>query len=209
MKIILFGAPGSGKGTQAPLLAELFNAKIISLGDILREEVKRDSDLGREVKGYMDKGVLVPDEVVAKVIQENVDKISFILDGYPRNLAQAKNLEGVLQKKNQEIGAFIYFEVDEDTVIGRLSKRRVCKKCGALYHLVNMPSKKEGVCDACGGPLYQRKDDNPDVIKKRLEVFLKESKSVVDFYKERNKLITVDARKDKDDVFKQIKEKLK
>jgi len=209
MKIILFGAPGSGKGTQAPLLAGLFNAKIISLGDILREEVKRDSKLGKEVKTYMDKGVLVPDEVVARVIEENVDKAGFILDGYPRNLAQAKNLEGALQKKGQGIDAFIYFEVDEDTVVGRLSKRRVCKKCGALYHLVNMPSAKEGICDVCQGPLYQRKDDSPEVIKKRLEVFTKESKSVLDFYEERGNLITVDARKDKDDVFKQIKEKLK
>ncbi|UCG35124.1 MAG: adenylate kinase [Candidatus Omnitrophota bacterium] len=209
MKVILFGAPGSGKGTQAPLLSKHLNVATISLGDILREEVKRDSELGREVKGYMEKGALVPDGVVARVIEENVDKEGFILDGYPRNLAQAKNLEEVLQKKGQGIDAFIYFEVDEDTVINRLSKRIVCKKCGALYHLVNMPPAHEGVCDVCQGSLYQRKDDNPTVIKKRLEVFMQESRNVVDFYRDCGKLITVDARKEKDDVFAQIKEKLK
>ena len=209
MKVILFGAPGSGKGTQAPLLSKHLDAKIISLGDILREEVKRDSELGKEVKGYMERGALVPDVVVSRVIEESVDMEGFILDGYPRNLAQAQTLEETLNKKGEAVDVFIYFDVDEATVVNRLSKRIVCKKCGALYHLINMPSAKEGICDVCGGTLYQRKDDNPEVIKKRLEVFLKESKSVVDFYKERGKLITVDAKKEKEDVFEQIKKNLK
>lgn len=209
MKIILFGAPGSGKGTQTPDLCNFLNAEKISLGDILREEVKKDSVLGKEVKGYMDRGILVPDELVSRVVEEAVNNKEFVLDGYPRNLNQAKRLEEILKKKKQDIDAFIYLEIDELTIINRLSERRICKQCSALYHLKNMPSKKRGICDVCGGELYQRPDDKPEVIRKRWEVFLKENQNLLDFYQKKGKLIKIDARGEKEIVFERIKDKLK
>ncbi|MFA6281345.1 MAG: adenylate kinase [Candidatus Omnitrophota bacterium] len=208
MKIILFGAPGSGKGTQATVLSENFKLRRISLGDIFREEVKKDSKLGKEVKNYMEKGLLVPDELVSRVVEESVNEDNFLLDGYPRNINQAKTLDGILKKQGKDIDVFINLEVDEKTIIERLSKRLVCNKCGANYHLVNMPPKKDNVCDKCGSELMQRKDDTPTVIKKRWEVFLKENKSLIDFYDKKKKLLTVDARGNKDEVFARIKTKL-
>ena len=208
MKIILFGAPGSGKGTQATVLSEHFKLRRISLGDIFREEVKKDSALGKEVKNYMEKGLLVPDSLVSRVVEDNVNEDNFLLDGYPRNVNQAKTLDEILKKQGNDIDVFINLEVDEKTIIDRLSKRLVCKKCGANYHLINMPPKKANVCDKCFSELIQRKDDTPVVIKKRWEVFLKENESLLDFYKKKDKLITVDARGNKDQVFARIKEKL-
>jgi len=205
MKMVLFGAPGSGKGTQAKELAEHYNVNKISLGDILREEVKKDSFLGSTVKDYMEKGVLVPDDVVAKVIEENIGNGSFILDGYPRNLSQAVYLDNILSKKNTALDIAVYLDVDSQTIIKRLQMRRVCLKCGANYHLVNMPPKKEGICDLCGAELVQRKDDNPEVIKERLNVFLNESKPLLDFYKKKDILINIDARRDKNAVLSEIK----
>ncbi len=208
MKVILFGAPGSGKGTQAVMLAKELNLKKISLGDILREEVKKESSLGQEVKSYMEKGLLVSDELVSRVIEENIDSGDFILDGYPRNLAQAQKLEEILKKKNTDMDVFIYLNVDEQTIIDRLSKRRICHECNANYHLENMPPKEEGICDSCGGELAQRKDDTPDVIKKRWEVFSRASQEILDFYKGREKLIEVKAQGDKDEIFESIKKTL-
>lgn len=209
MKIVLFGSPGSGKGTQAVVLSERLNLKKISLGDILREEVKKNSNLGEEVKSYMEKGLLVPDSVVSKVIEENIDSKDFILDGYPRNLSQAQNLDKILEERGQKIDIFINMDIDEKTIINRLSKRRVCKKCGVNYHLENLPPKKEGICDSCGSELIQRKDDTLPVIKKRWEVFLKESKQVLNFYKKKGKLLNIDALGDKEKVFEKIQDKIK
>jgi len=194
MNLILFGAPGSGKGTQAQVLSEKLHLEKISLGDIFREEVKNNSSLGKEVKQYMEKGLLVPDDLVSRIIEVHVNNKNFILDGYPRNINQVKTLEEILKRKNQAIDWFIYLEVDDKTIIERLSQRRICKKCGANYHLKNMPPHKSNICDKCGSELIQRKDDFPDVIKKRCEVFLKETKGILKYYKEREKLITVDAR---------------
>ncbi len=207
--MILYGAPGSGKGTQAVMLAEDLNLRKISLGDILRQEVKRESPLGQEVKSFMEKGLLVPDGLVSRVIEENIDGQGFLLDGYPRNLSQAQKLEEILQKKNTDIDAFVYLFVDEGTIVDRLTKRRICPKCGANYHLANMPPKKDGICDNCGTDLVQRKDDTVDVIKKRWEVFSQASEELLNFYKQRDKLIEVDARGDKDDIFEKIKNILK
>ena len=205
MNLVLFGAPGSGKGTQAIILSERFNLTRISLGDILRSEVKENTPLGQEVKSYMEKGALVPDALVAKVIENHIKAGGFILDGYPRNLAQAKTLAKILQKNKIEIDRFIYLEADRDTVVNRLSKRIVCKSCGANYHLQNMPPKKAGICDKCSGQLIQRKDDNPEVILKRWEVFLKESKDLIEFYQKQGKLFRVDGSIYKDLVFEKIK----
>ena len=207
MKIIIFGAPGSGKGTQAMVMSGYWHLKKISLGDILREEVKNDSGLGKEVKQYMEKGLLVPDELVSRVIEEHITSDDFILDGYPRNFHQATTLEGIFSKKGIMIDAFIYLEVDEKAIVDRLSQRRVCKNCGTNYHLKNMPPKKNGICDTCSQELIQRKDDTSAVIKKRWEVFTAESKSILDFYQARGKLITIDGRGNKDEVFARVKNK--
>lgn len=205
MNIILFGAPGSGKGTQAVVLSERLKLSKISLGDILRKEVKANSSIGQEVKAYMSEGQLVPDELVARVIESNIDSGDFILDGYPRNVAQAEKLEEILKVRDLTVDRFVYMDVNRETVLDRLTKRMVCKSCGANYHLKNMPPKKEGICDSCGSDLTQRKDDTPEVILKRWEVFLKESSKLVDFYQKRGKLFKVDANIDKDLVFEKIK----
>lgn len=207
-RIILFGAPGSGKGTQIEVLANYFNLPKISLGDILRKEVKGGSTLGNEVKNYMDKGALVPDETITKVIEQNVNG-EFILEGYPRNLSQAKNLETILKRLNIDIDAFIYLDTDEKTIVDRLSARRVCKQCGTNYHLKNMPPKKENTCDKCGSELIQRNDDKPDVIKNRWEIFLQESSQILDFYDKKGKLIKVDGRGNRDDVLARIQKIVK
>ncbi|UCD16071.1 MAG: adenylate kinase [Candidatus Omnitrophota bacterium] len=208
MKVILFGAPGSGKGTQAVMIGEFFGLKRISLGDIFREEVKKSTDLGKQVKNFMDRGELVPDDLVQRVIDAYLNDERFILDGYPRNLNQAKALEETLKKKGKDLDVFIYLEIDSQTIIERLSKRRVCKGCGANYHLENMPPKKDNVCDLCGKELFQRDDDKIEVIKKRWEVFIDRSQQLLDFYEKKGKLLKVDGSGDKDKVFQRIKEKL-
>lgn len=208
MNIILFGSPGSGKGTQAMMLENYLHLKRISLGDILREEIGKDSELGREVKSYMEKGVLVPDELISRVISESIDTQGFILDGYPRNLNQVNELEEIMRKSNMEIDVFIYLNIGQQTIIDRLSKRRVCKNCGANYHLENVSPKKEGICDSCGSELIQRKDDTPEVIKKRWKVFFDESQKILDFYQNKNRLIKIDGDGDREKIFGKIKEKL-
>ncbi len=205
MKLIIFGAPGSGKGTQAKVISEYFDLERVSLGDILRQEVKSDSALGQKVKSYMEKGLLVPDDLIIRVIEEHIGAKGFILDGYPRNLNQAQALDDILKKHDIQIDAFIYLDVDEGTIVDRLSKRRVCKNCHANYHLENMPPKTAGVCDSCGHPLVQRKDDNPETIKKRWQVFIDESQAILDFYEAKDKLVKVNGQLDKDAIFEEIK----
>ncbi len=208
MRVILFGSPGSGKGTQAMLLADSLGVRKISLGDILREEVKKESNLGQEVKSYMERGVLVPDELVSRVIEENIDQEGFLLDGYPRNLSQARKLDEILNKNNSDVDIVIYLDIDQQIIVDRLSKRRVCKSCGANYHLVSLPSKNAGICDKCGGELAQRDDDNPEVIKNRWQVFSQEASKVLDFYQKKNKLVKVDAKGKIKEVFERIKNEL-
>ena len=177
MNLVLFGAPGSGKGTQSLLLGNYLGLGKISLGDILREEVKKNSDIGKEVESYMLQGVLVPDALVTKVIEANLGNKGFILDGYPRNLSQAETLESILAKKSQRVDVFIYLDLDEQTIIDRLIKRK-------------------------------RKDDTLEVIKKRWQVFSKESQKILDFYEKNEKLIRVEGRGSKDEIFTRIKNKL-
>ena len=208
MRVILFGSPGSGKGTQATLLADFLGVKKISLGDILRGEVKKNSSLGQEVKSYMERGALVPDELVSRVIEENVDSSGFLLDGYPRNLDQAKRLEEILTRKNSDIDKVVYLDIDQQTIVDRLSKRRVCKSCGTNYHLVSLPSEKEGICDKCGSQLTQRKDDDPQVIKKRWAVFTDEANKILEFYQDKSMLVKVDGRGDIKEIFERIKQEL-
>ena len=204
MKLILLGAPGSGKGTQAGILTKNLNLRQISLGDILRQEVKKESELGKKVKAYMEQGVLVPDDIVGAVIEQNIADEGFVLDGYPRNIAQAENLQKIFDSKNIQLTAVVYLDVTTDTVIKRLSGRRVCKRCGGNFHVINMPPKTEGICDNCNSPLTQRKDDNTEVIARRLEVFEAESAPLKDYYQGKGNLLVVDANKDAQDVFKDI-----
>jgi len=197
MRIILLGPPGAGKGTQAKVLAEKLSVAHVSTGDILRQNVKEETALGREAKDYMERGLLVPDELMAKMLKERFSypdvKKGFILDGYPRNLAQAKTLEEIFTIQGIDTDWVVYLDSSESVIIQRLSGRLVCSKCGANFHKENMPPEKEGICDKCGGSLYQRSDDKVETIKKRLEVYKNESADLIEYYKNKNKLHRLDA----------------
>lgn len=206
--IVLLGPPGAGKGTQAIKLAQELGLAHISTGEILRQNVKELTGLGKEAEGYMNRGLLVPDGLVAKMLTERFNnpdvKIGFILDGYPRNIAQAKTLEDILNSKSLDICAVFYLDTSEKVIIQRLTGRLVCKVCGANFHIKNMPPQKEGICDSCGGKLYQRKDDSEDTIKKRLEVYKKEAAALIGYYEAKQKLHRLSADGDSQAVLKQI-----
>jgi adenylate kinase len=197
MRIVLLGPPGAGKGTQAKQLAKKLSLPHISTGDILRQNVAGGTSLGKEAKDYMNKGLLVPDELVTKMLSERFDqpdvKKGFILDGYPRNLNQAKVLDEILKAKAMAIDLVFDLDCSEPVIIQRLSGRLVCRKCGANFHKTNMPPKKEGVCDNCGGELYQRADDNVETIKKRLLVYRDEVAALIKHYEQQGLLQRVKA----------------
>jgi len=208
MRIILLGPPGAGKGTQAKVLAEKLSVAHVSTGDILRQNVKEETALGREAKDYMERGLLVPDELMAKMLKERFSypdvKKGFILDGYPRNLAQAKTLAAIFAIQGIDTDWVVYLDSSESVIIQRLSGRLVCSKCGANFHKENMPPEKEGICDKCGGSLYQRSDDKVETIKKRLEVYKNESADLIEYYKNKNKLHRLDADSEAGVVLSQI-----
>jgi adenylate kinase len=211
MRIVLLGAPGAGKGTQAKMLAQNLNLAHISTGDLLRQNVKEATSLGQEAKGYMERGELVPDELVAKMLQESFLrpdlKKGFILDGYPRNLSQARALDGILSKMQAGIDLAFYLEASLPVIIQRLSGRLVCSKCGMNFHIKNMPPKKEGICDICGGSLYQRVDDKEEaVIKRRLAVYKEETASLIDYYAAKGRLKRVSSDADAEQVLKEMLE---
>ncbi|MEZ0346587.1 MAG: adenylate kinase [Infirmifilum sp.] len=192
MRLVFIGPPGVGKGTYAQAVKEKYGIPHISTGDIFREEVKKGSELGVKVKEYMDRGLLVPDDLVIEVIkrrlQEEDCKKGFILDGFPRTLAQAEALEEFARPD-----LVLDFVAREDVIIERVSGRRVCSVCGAIYHVKYMPPKVPGVCDRCGGPLILRKDDRPEVVKQRLEIFQQQFTPIIRFYEERKRLIIIEA----------------
>jgi adenylate kinase len=197
MRIILLGAPGAGKGTQAKILEHALSIRHLSMGDILRDEMRNGTDLGQEVKRYVESGGLVPDDVVTRIIEAKFQDLNFsqkgyLLDGFPRTLQQAKDLDRILLRIDQPIDYVIYMEVDSQVVIQRLTGRRVCKECGAVYHTVNMPPKTDSICDVCSGELYQRADDNEETIKKRINVYLESTSPIIDHYKKQGLLLTVD-----------------
>lgn len=208
MRLILLGPPGAGKGTQAKVLTSKFGIPHISTGDMLREAVSSTTPVGLKAKSYMDKGELVPDEVVIEIVKLRLQKPDikngFILDGFPRTLVQAKNLDATLQKMGQDIDLVIYFETSAEVSIRRLSGRRVCRLCSANYHTVNMPPKKQGVCDKCGGDLFQRDDDKEETVRNRLTVYEQKTKNLLDYYKNKSKLRTVSGDKEVDEVFQQL-----
>jgi adenylate kinase len=184
LKAIIFGAPGSGKGTYASRLQAKLGIDVIAMGDIFRELLKEDSELGRKVKVYVEKGLLVPDEIVVEVLKQRLSKIpkgkGFILDGYPRTLEQAKTLDAITK-----IDAILLLDVSDWIIIERLSSRRICRNCGTVYNVRFLKPKVEGICDKCGGPLYQRSDDNPEVIKKRLQVYQEQTRPLLEYFKEK------------------------
>ena len=191
MIIILFGAPGVGKGTVGMVLSKDLNIPLISTGDILRRNVKEETELGNRAKSFMERGALVPDEIIIKMVKEGVSglKKGFILDGFPRTLNQAEELEMIMSNSSYQV---IYLEAQDNFLIRRLSERRICKNCGAIYHLVNIPPKREGICDRCRGPLYQREDDQEKVVRERLSIFHSEAKPIVNYYKKKGVLKSVD-----------------
>lgn len=209
MNIIMLGAPGAGKGTQAAVLCEHFNIPTISTGNIIREALRTGTEMGLKAKSFMDAGQLVPDEVVIGIVkdrlQEDDCKAGYILDGFPRTIPQAEALDSM----GVEIDLVIDLEVSDDIIINRMSGRRVCEKCGKTYHTVNKPSKIEGVCDVCTGALIQRKDDHIDTVKTRLETYHKETEPLKGYYEAQGKLKLINCPDDIDGTTKLVLEALK
>ena len=204
MNMILLGAPGAGKGTQAELICEKLGIPTISTGNMLREAMANGSDLGKQVKKFMDEGSLVPDEIIMSLVAERVAqpdcKNGFILDGVPRTLAQAKSIDA----KGVRIDHVVSLEVDDEEIAGRMSGRRVCTHCGASYHIVNNPTKVEGICDLCGEKVSIRKDDEPETVKHRLEVYHASTEVLKDYYREQGKLRLVCGNQPIEDAFADI-----
>lgn len=209
MRLILFGPPGAGKGTQAKLISKKLGLVHISTGDILRSEVKDDTDLGKKAKSFMDAGQLVPDTLVTEMVKNRMSARDlgdgFILDGYPRTVAQARSLDEILKGG---IDKAIYLSTSEKVIVQRLTGRRVCPKCGTNYHMVNMPPKKDMACDQCGVKLFQRPDDNEATVKNRLKVYLKESSNVLGYYRQQGKLEDISGDLDSKEVFDIISKKI-
>lgn len=195
MRLVLLGPPGAGKGTQAKVLSQEYKIPHISTGDMLREAVKAETAVGLKAKGFMDKGELVPDGVVIEIVAQRVAKADcesgFILDGFPRTKTQAEALDKTLSALSCPIDLVLYFKTSAETIIKRLSGRRVCKNCGANYHIKNIPPKVEGVCDACGGELYQRDDDKEETVLNRLKVYEQTVPEIIDYYQSKGILRTV------------------
>ncbi len=208
MKIIMLGAPGAGKGTQAKLIAEKFGIPHISTGDIFRANIKEGTDLGREAKEYMDKGQLVPDELTVRILLDRVSKEDcsngYVLDGFPRTIPQAEVLDNEVAKLGDKIDFAIDVEVPDENIIKRMGGRRACLKCGATYHVEHIPPKKEGICDVCGAELVLRDDDKPETVQNRLEVYHKQTQPLIDHYSKQNILRTVDGTRDMQTVFSDI-----
>lgn len=205
MKIIMLGAPGAGKGTQAKKIADKYSIPHISTGDIFRANIKNGTELGKQAKEYMDKGQLVPDELTVKILLDRVAqedcKNGYVLDGFPRTIPQAEVLDKALTELGDHIDYAIDVNVPDENIIKRMSGRRACLTCGATYHIEHVPPKKEGICDACGNELVLRDDDKPETVKNRLDVYHKQTQPLIDYYTEKNILKTVDGTVDMMDVF--------
>ena len=208
MKIIMLGAPGAGKGTQAKKIAEKCGIPHISTGDIFRANIKNGTELGKKAKTYMDQGLLVPDELVCDLVVDRIQqddcKKGYILDGFPRTIPQAESLDKALQAIGEKMDYAIDVEVPDENIVKRMGGRRACVGCGATYHLVYAPTKKEGICDACGGELILRDDDKPETVKKRLGVYHEQTQPLIDYYKNQGILREVDGSVEMEDVFKEI-----
>lgn len=202
------GLPGAGKGTQAEKIVEKYNIPHISTGDMFRTAIKEGTELGMQAKSFMDNGALVPDEVTIGIVRERLSKDDckkgFLLDGFPRTVAQAEALETILSDLDRQINFVINIDVDKDILMERLTGRRICKSCGATYHLVFNPPAKEDTCNRCGGELYQRADDNAETVQNRLEVNLKQTQPLLDFYGEKGYLQNINGQQDINKVFEDV-----
>lgn len=208
LRTILLGPPGAGKGTQAVKIVEKYNIPHISTGDIFRENIKNETELGNRAKAYMDRGELVPDELVVEIATDRLTKDDckngFLLDGFPRTIFQAEKLDEFLTQRGEKIDKVINIDVEKDALVKRITGRRVCKSCGASYHVVNIPPKKDGVCDLCNGELIQRADDTEETVLNRIDVYNKQTKPLVDYYDKAGVIINIDGNKDLDDVLADI-----
>ena len=208
MKIIMLGAPGAGKGTQAKKIAAQYAIPHISTGDIFRANIKNNTELGQKAKTYMDKGELVPDSLVVDLIMDRFKEADcangYVLDGFPRTIPQAEALDNALKANGEKVDFAINVEVPDENIINRMSGRRACVGCGATYHIKYNPTKVEGVCDACGEKLILRDDDKPETVKNRLSVYHEQTQPLIDYYNKAGVLAEVDGTKDMEDVFKDI-----
>lgn len=208
MRLILLGPPGAGKGTQASAIVKKYNIPHISTGDIFRANIKEGTELGKKAEEYMNKGLLVPDEIVVSIVKDRLTKDDckngFLLDGFPRTVAQAEALDQELKEMLSKIDKVINIEVDKDILVERIIGRRICKNCGATYHIKFSPAKQDGICDICGGELHQRKDDTLDTVEKRIQVYMEQTKPLIDYYAKKGLLLNIDGTKDKDEVFQEI-----
>ncbi len=209
MNIILLGPPGAGKGTQAKRMIERYGIPQISTGDMLRAALKAGTPLGLEAKKYMDQGALVPDAVVVGLVKERIQqedcKKGYMLDGFPRNVSQAETLDGMLKELGQKIDHVVCIDVPDQELIQRLTGRRTCRECGAGFHVMFDPPKKENVCDKCGGQLYQRDDDNEATVTSRLKVYADQTKPLIDYYEKQGKLRKINGLGSIDEIFERIK----
>lgn len=208
MKIVMLGAPGAGKGTQAKKIAEKYQLPHISTGDIFRANIKNGTELGKKAKTYMDQGLLVPDELVVDLVVDRLKqddcKRGYILDGFPRTIPQAESLDAALTEIGERMDHAINIEVPDDFIIARMAGRRACVQCGATYHIVNIPPKADGICDTCGGELILRDDDKAETVKKRLDVYHEQTQPLIDYYTTKGILVEVDGTMDMADVFNAI-----
>ena len=208
MKIIMLGAPGAGKGTQAKQIAAKYGIPHISTGDIFRANIKNGTELGKKAKEYMDQGLLVPDELTCDLVMDRIAeddaKNGFVLDGFPRTIPQAEALTAALDKIGQKMDYAIDVDVPDENIVNRMSGRRACLKCGATYHIVAIPPKKEGICDACGSELVQRDDDKPETVQKRLDVYHEQTQPLIDYYDKAGILKSVDGTVPMEEVFSAI-----
>lgn len=208
MKIIMLGAPGAGKGTQAKKIAEKYQIPHISTGDIFRANIKNGTELGNKAKTYMEQGLLVPDELVCDLVVDRVKQDDcangYVLDGFPRTIPQAESLDGALKAMGQKVDYAVNVEVPDENIIHRMGGRRACLACGATYHVENIPPKKEGICDVCGANLVLRDDDKPETVKKRLDVYHEQTQPLIDYYTKAGVLVEVDGTMAMDDVFAAI-----
>ncbi len=214
MRVVLLGPPGAGKGSLAGLLKEQYHLAHISTGDMLREEIKKETPLGLEIKGLITKGALVSDTLVTKLVEQRLAtdpglKNGYMLDGFPRTVKQAQDLDVMLAKANAPLDFALNMETDPNLILKRLTGRRVCRKCGALFHMTNKPPLKAGVCDLCGGELYQRTDDNEETIKERMKVYQASTQPIIDYYAKQQKLKKLDGNLETADLAESLAAMLK
>jgi len=213
VRIIMLGPPGAGKGTQAKKLSAEFNILAVSTGDIFRRAVQEGTTMGKKAKEYMDKGLLVPDDIVVGIVEERLRQPDlargFILDGFPRTISQAGSLEQILQRDGKSIDAVVNIQVPRDELIERFTGRRACKSCGASYHVKFNPPERPGICDVCGNQLITRPDDEPDTVKKRMEEYEQKTAPLIEFYRIRHLLVNIDGEKPIDEVYRDIAERLR